>query len=86
LNIKNDCKHTSYAINDHIALSNSNNMNVYSEIFYNLDKYYNMGVEFNPEVILGYHIFHNHIKVSKTLGDNESYISNRIEREKMHKQ
>ena len=86
LNIKNDCKHTSYAINDHIALSNTENIDVYSEIFYNLDKYYEMGIEFNPEVILGYHVHSNNIGVSKTLGDNnESYVSTTLERAIMYK-
>ena len=86
LNIKNDCKHTSYAINDHIALSNTENIDIYSEIFHNLDKYYEMGIEFNPEVILGYHVHSNNIGVSKTLGDNnESYVSTTLERAIMYK-
>lgn len=82
LNTKSDCQHTDYAINDHLALSNSYNMDVYSNMFNHLDTYYNMGVEFNPEVILGYHIRYNNIKVSKTLGANESFVSTRDERKK----
>ena len=85
LNTKNDCKHTEYAINDHIALSNSDNMNMYSDVIHHLDKYYGMGVEFNPEVLLGFHVYHNQIPVAKTLGDNdESYVSTKNERSFMY--
>jgi len=82
LNTKSDCQHTDYAINDHLALSNSYNMDIYSNMFHNLDTYYNMGIEFNPEVMLGYHINYNNIKVTKTLGSNESFVSTRDERKK----
>jgi hypothetical protein len=82
LNTKSDCKHTSYAINDHLALGNSQIMDVYSSVFFNLEMYYNMGVQFNPEVILGYHIQSSGIQVSKTLGAEESFVSTRDERKK----
>lgn len=85
LNIKNDCKHTEYAINDHVAVSNGYNMNLYCNLFDNLEKYYNMGIEFNPEVILGYHMKYNNVEFAKTLGDNdESYVSTKIERSKTY--
>lgn len=84
LHIKNDCKHTEYAINDHLALSNSDNMNIYGDLFNNLQKYYSMGVEFNPEVILGFHIYYSNIKVAKTLGgEDDSNVSTTPERLKM---
>lgn len=72
LHVKNDCSHTEYALNDMIALSNTPNMNIYGDLFNHLDKYFNMGIEFNPEVILGYHIMYNNVKVAKTLGDKTS--------------
>lgn len=85
LHTKNDCMHTNYAINDHIALSNSKNMDTYSSLFDSLEEHYNNGVEFNPEVILGYHVAVNGLKVSKTLGDGtESYISTHRERAKSY--
>lgn len=82
LNTKSDCRHNEYAINDHLALSNSYIMDVYSDIFNKLYYYYNMGIEFNPEVMLGYHIKNNNIKVDKTLGYDESYVSTKNERKK----
>ena len=85
MNVKSDCKHTEYAIGDHTALSNSDNMNVYADLYNNLDKYYEMGVEFNPEVILGYHIHYNNIPVAKTMGGmEESIVSTTKERSMMY--
>jgi hypothetical protein len=81
LNIKNDCKHTAYAINDHIALSNSKNMDLYSTTFDNIQDHYIKGIEFNTEVILGYNAYVNGLSYHKTLGDNsESYVSTQKER------
>lgn len=82
LNTKSDCKHTEYAINDHIALSNSNIMDIYSDVFFEIDRYYNMGIEFNPEVILGYHILSKNINVIKSLGSDESFVSTKDQRRK----
>ena len=83
LNIKSDCKHTEYAINDHLAISNSEAMDIYSDIFFNIKNYCSEGIEFNPEVLLGYHIMKNKIELSKSLGDNEeSFINSKIERSK----
>jgi hypothetical protein len=85
LHTKNDCMHTYYAINDHIALSNSKNMDIYCSLFDSLEEHYNNGVEFNPEVILGYHIAVNGLQVNKTLGDGtESYVSTQKERAKSY--
>lgn len=85
LHTKNDCMHTHYAINDHIALSNSKNMDIYCSLFDSLEEHYNNGVEFNPEVILGYHVAVNGLQVSKTLGDGiESYVSTQNERAKSY--
>jgi hypothetical protein len=80
LHTKSDCKHTFYAINDHIAYSNSENMNVYSNVFNHLQNYYALGIEFNPEVLLGYHITKSKIKVKKSIKDNASSISSTKER------
>jgi len=80
LNIKSDCNHTPYAINDHLALSNSQIMDIYSDIYNNIDHYYNKGIEFNPEVILGYHIQINNINTIKSLGSDESYVSTKEQR------
>lgn len=84
LHTKNDCRHTDYAINDHVALSNSKNMDIYCSLFDNLEDHYNNGVEFNPEVILGYHVTVNGLKISKTLGGVESYVSTQKERAKSY--
>lgn len=84
LNVKGDCKHTEYAINDHVALSNSKNMDLYSTVIDNMQKYYMEGIEFNTEVILGYNAMVQGLKYHKTLGDNdESYVSTKIERNKV---
>lgn len=81
LHTKNDCRHTEYALNDHIAISNSKNMDIYCSLFDHLQEYYIMGIEFNPEVILGYHIATNGLKVNKSLGDGiESFVSTQKER------
>lgn len=80
LNIKNNCKHTEYAINDHLALSNSKTMDIYCNMFDHLEECHNDGIEFNTEVIWGYYLKKNNIKVLKTLGDEESYLSTVKER------
>lgn len=81
LNVKSDCKHTEYAINDHLAISNSEIMDVYSEVFFKLQEYCSEGIEFNPEILLGYHIKQKNIELDKTLGDNEeSFIVTKTER------
>lgn len=86
INVKNDCMHTDYAINDHIALSSSKNMDIYCSIFDYFDLYYNSSVEFNPEVLWGYHLKNQNVPIAKTLGDNtESYVSTQAERAKIYK-
>ena len=60
-------------------------MDIYCSLFDNLEEHYNDGVEFNPEVILGYHIEVNGLQVNKTLGDGvESYVSTQKERGKSY--
>lgn len=55
INAKSDCRHTSYCINDHFAISNSKNMDVYSDTYNYLIKYYSEDKEpFCPEILLGY--------------------------------
>ena len=81
LNIKNNCNHTEYAINDHLALSNSKTIDVYSDMFNYLEECYNDGIEFNTEVFWGYYIqIKKKLEVLKTLGDTESYLSTVKER------
>jgi len=81
LNVKNDCKHTEYAINDHVALSNSHNMDLYSNVIDNIPHYYEDGIEFNTEVMLGYNAAAYRLKYHKTLGNNsESFVSTQLER------
>lgn len=81
LHIKDDCTHTDYAINDHLALSNSKTMDIYSDMFDYLERCYNDGIEFNTEVIWGYYVqVVKNIRVAKTLGKNESYLSTVRER------
>lgn len=84
LNVKNDCKHTEYAINDHVAVSSSENIDVYCSVIDNLENYYNQGIEFNTEVMLGYNAMMHGLKYHKTLGDGqESYVSTQFERAKV---
>jgi len=81
LHVKGDCTHTDYALNDHIAMSNSYNMDLYSDMFNSLEECYNDGIEFNTEVLWGYYIqIKKKIIVAKTLGKNESYLSTAKER------
>lgn len=82
LHIKNDCKHTDYAINDHVAFSGSKNMDVYSDMFDYLEECYNDGIEFNAEVIWGYYLNKKkNLKILKSLGSHESsYLSTSEER------
>lgn len=81
LNVKDDCRHTEYAINDHVALSKSENMDLYSMVIDNIPQYYKDGIEFNTEVILGYNAMMQGLKYHKTLGNNtESYVSTQFER------
>lgn len=55
LNVKGDCTHTSYCINDHFCISNSENMDVYSDTYNFLKKYHFSDKEpFCPEILLGY--------------------------------
>lgn len=79
LNVKNDCTHTSYCLNDQLAMSNSVIMDEYANFFENIERYYNLGIEMNPEVMLGYHIMEKKIQVKKSLGDNnESFVERNV--------
>jgi hypothetical protein len=81
LHVKDDCTHTEYALNDHVGMSNSYTMDVYSDMFEYLEECYNDKIEFNTEVLWGYYIqIKKKLKVAKTLGKNESYLSTVKER------
>ena len=48
-------------MNDHFAISNSENMNIYSDCYLALDSLYDSGVPFNPEFTLGTWVDRNNI-------------------------
>jgi len=54
--VNNGCTHEKLCVNDHIAISNSDNIDYYSDVFNNIDNIYNEGSRYNPEVILGRYI------------------------------
>jgi hypothetical protein len=59
LNVKGDCTHNIYCLNDHFAISNSKNMDIYSDTYNFLQKYYFEKKQyFCPEILLGYGLFH----------------------------
>ena len=45
-----------YAINDYFAIANPDLMNIYANVYSNLDKMINEGAAINPEMLLGYNI------------------------------
>jgi hypothetical protein len=49
-------------MNDHFAISNSTNMDIYSNCYLALQDLYNSGVPFNPEFCLGVWVDHNKIQ------------------------
>lgn len=59
-------------MNDHFAVSNSKNMDIYSACYESLPELYKAGVPFNPEINLGTWIDNNKIK-RNTLKYNESH-------------
>jgi hypothetical protein len=66
LSVKNEKSHDEWAINDHIAISNSKNMDTYSDLYNNIFEICKIEkCPFNPEIILGRHIKINNIKLNK---------------------
>ena len=59
-------------MNDHFAVSNSKNMDLYSSCYLALPELYKAGVPFNPEFCLGVWVDHNKIQ-RRTLRYNESH-------------
>lgn len=68
--VNNGCMHEKLCVNDHIAISNSVNMDYYSDVFNNIDNIYNEGSRYNPEVILGRYIHKNLNVVEMNLNSN----------------
>lgn len=63
INTPNRCPHPN-GIDDTFAISSSENMDVYSELFSNIDEYYNQdGVDFCDELLLNHHLVKNGIEV-----------------------
>lgn len=55
-----------YTINDHFAIGNPKNMNIYHDIFVYLPAYYAiMKIDFIPEIHLGYHLMRYNIPLTK---------------------
>lgn len=51
---KDDCTHTSFCVNDHLAISSSQNMDIYSDTYNHLDELVKQHkVNFVPEILLG---------------------------------
>lgn len=68
--VNNGCTHEQLCINDHIAISNSDNIDYYSDVFNNIDNIYNEGSRYNPEVILGRYIHKKLNVVEMNLNSN----------------
>lgn len=74
LNIKGDCLHNDYCINDHFAISNSHNMNIYSETYKYIKKYYFENKQhFCPEILLGYGLTHDKERILTIKKHNWDY-------------
>jgi hypothetical protein len=52
---------------DHLAYSSVNNMEAYSGVYDNYEKYYQEGCNVRPEIILAYHLLNNNIKTKSFL-------------------
>ena len=55
--------HNQYSFHDTFAFSNSENMDYYSDLFNRVDDYYKAGIEFCPEIMLGWHIINGDFKI-----------------------
>jgi hypothetical protein len=53
---------TKYTVVDFFAFGNSKTMDIYSEVINHIDSYYNKGLLFHPETLLGFHLKSNGIK------------------------
>ena len=47
-----------YSYHDTFGFSNSKNMDYYSSLFNKVDDYFKVGIEFCPEIMLGWHLLH----------------------------
>jgi hypothetical protein len=63
VNIKMDCTHKMFCCNDHIAVSNSKNMDVYFNTYSAIEELYRSGTPFSGETLLGDWLFNNGIKI-----------------------
>ena len=61
--IVNDC-----AVSDSFAMSNSKNMEIYSSLYEQFDKYFDNGILFHPETLFGHHIAVNKLQRIKVAG------------------
>ena len=68
--VNNGCTHENLCVNDHISISNSDNIDYYSDVFNNIDNIYNKGSRYNPEVILGRYIHKKLNVVEMNLNSN----------------
>ena len=77
-------KKNPFEVNDHFAFSNSNNMDIYSNVYYNINNIYiNNKIRFLPEFLLGKQIVNNNIKHRRI--DFESFIVRGIKNGKWHR-
>lgn len=61
-----------YGMNDHIAISTSENMKIYTNLISNITTYMESGFPHHAEGLLSYHLSSNNIKLVETL-DYETY-------------
>tara|TARA_R110002167_G_scaffold258994_4_gene465524 strand:+ start:456 stop:1169 length:714 start_codon:yes stop_codon:yes gene_type:complete len=71
ISIKDEKSHDEYSVNDHIAISNSDNMDIYSNVYNDFGDIYNKEkCHFNPEMILGRHLKINKFDINKVKIDS----------------
>lgn len=61
-----------YGMSDHIAISSSENMKIYTDLIHNITGYIERGFSHHAEGLLAYHLSLNNIKLVETL-DYEAY-------------
>jgi len=70
--LKNQHHIQTYGMNDHIAISTSENMKIYTDLILHITNYLESGFPRHAEGLLSYHLSNNNIKLIETL-DYETY-------------
>lgn len=56
--------HMPYALNDHFAIGNQENMNIYFDVYNNIRTMFNEGCAVNPECFLGFNLARKNININ----------------------